>query len=248
MARRGWAPAVAGCGRGRRARTTRCRRWRSAARRAPPPSPGQPRPSGRSGPCRGRSWMRRTDEHGRWRRLRVGWGESHLALDCRNAYVLEAQAERDAEVLQHLPRLPERLLQRDGRPQELDAALEVRVAALLLGEGGGGQHDGGAIPLQSGQVIPGGEELHRRGDSGSRRRTPAEQRLDAVEAVPAGDAYRQRAALVGAAVQGELLAAHLLRQVAAGAREVVDVLAAVAVAEQDGHGSARILQQIVRRE
>src|SRR5206468_6852875 len=161
MAQRGWAQAAAGCGRGRRARTTRCRRWRSAARRAPPPSPGPPRPSGRSGPCRGRSWMRRPDEYWRWRRLWVRWGESHLALDCRDAHVVEPEAERDAEVLQHLPRLPERLLQRDRRPQELDAALEVRVAALLLRKGGGRQHHGGAIPLRPRQVIPGGVEFHR---------------------------------------------------------------------------------------
>src|SRR5439155_20016596 len=135
-----------------------------------------------------------------------------------------------------------------GRPTELDAAFEVRVASLLLGEGRGRQHHGGAIPLRPWQVIPRGEELHRRGDSGGRRRTPAEQRLDPVEAVPTGDPGSQGAALVGAAVQGELLAAHLLRQVAAGTRKVVDVLAAVAVAEQDGHRPARIFQQLMRRK
>src|SRR5579859_3081323 len=111
--------------------------------------------------CIGGSWVGRADEHRRWRRFRVWWGETHLALDRRDAHVVEAEAERDADVLKHLPRLPQRLRQRDGRPQELDAALEVRVAALLLGERGRRQHHGGAIPLRSRQVIPGGQEPHR---------------------------------------------------------------------------------------
>src|SRR6266851_1056281 len=107
------------------------------------------------------SWMRGPGEHGSWLRLGVRRGQGHLALYGRDAHVAEPEPERDREVLQHLPRLPERLLQRDRRPQELDAAFEVRVAALLLREGGGRKHHGGAIPLRSRQMIPGGEEFDR---------------------------------------------------------------------------------------
>src|SRR5207237_2979323 len=100
------------------------------------------------------SWVGRADKHGRGRRCRVGRGQGHLALYRRDADVVQGQAQRDAQLLQHLPRLAERLLQRDRRPQELDAALEVRVAALLLGGGGGRQHPAGAIPLRPRQVVP----------------------------------------------------------------------------------------------
>src|SRR6266851_6311199 len=107
------------------------------------------------------SWMRGPGEHGSWLRLGVRRCQGHLALDGRDAHIVQREAKRGAEVLQHLPRLPQRLPQHDRRPQELDAAFEVRVAALLLRKGGGRKHHGGAIPLRSRQMIPGGEEFDR---------------------------------------------------------------------------------------
>ncbi len=102
--------------------------------------------------------------------------------------------------------------------------------------------------LRPRQVVPRGVELHRLGHARGRRRSPAEQRLDSVQVVPAGDARGQRAALVGPAIQRHLLAAHARSELAASGRQVVHVLVAVAVAEQDRHQAARVPDQLVVRE
>jgi len=95
-------------------------------------------------------------------------------------------------------------------------------------------------------VVPRGNEFDGSRDAGRGRRTPAKERLDPVEVVPSGDPRGQRAALVGPPIEGQLLAADLLRKVAARSHQLFDVLAAVAVAEQDGDRAARVLEQLVR--
>src|SRR6266516_2599977 len=97
-------------------------------------------------------------------------------------------------------------------------------------------------------MIPGGDELHRTRDARRGRRAPAEQCVDTVQAVPACDAGGQGATLVGRSIEGHLCATHLLREVTTCLRKIVDVLAAVAVAEKDRHRSAWILEQLVRCE
>src|SRR5438046_7350998 len=98
------------------------------------------------------------------------------------------------------------------------------------------------------QVIPGGDELHRTRDARRGRRAPAEQCVDTVQAVPACYTGGKRSALIGRSVEGHLFATHLLREVTTCLRKLVDVLAAVAVAEKDRHRSAGILEQLVRCE
>src|SRR5439155_7565815 len=112
----------------------------------------------------------------------------------------------------------------DGRPKDLDSALDVGVAALALRKRGRRQDDSAVITF-TWQVVPRGDELHRPRYPGRRRGSPDQKSIDSVELVPAPDARCQRAALVGRSVERHLLAAQLLRQVAARRGQLIHVFA-----------------------
>ena len=84
------------------------------------------------------------------------------------------------------------------RPQELHAPLEIGVAALVLGEGGGRQQDIGLAVLGPEQKVP------DRGEAGGGRRGAGAHDQHGVAALQVGllaeQAQREGAALVGAAV------------------------------------------------
>ena len=101
---------------------------------------------------------------GRWRLRKLSEGRNRfrrVALDLKDAGVVELQPERAGDLAEHLPRLFQRCADRDGRPEELDPTLQVGVAALLLGETGGRKHHRGAFVLGPRQVVPSGVVLNR---------------------------------------------------------------------------------------
>src|SRR5207244_5831931 len=122
---------------------------------------------------------RRGRRLGEGRQARKGLGR--IPLDREDAGVAELEPERDGQLGEHLPRLLERLGDRYRRAQELNAALEVGVAALLLGKGGGREQHRRPAVRRTREVIPGGQELHGGRDPRRGRRPPAEQRLHAVQ-------------------------------------------------------------------